>query len=141
MQGTELSCECFGAAALIMSLADLPAALEGLAAHVASSGVACGFYLLPMVMSLPSLTAAVMLPDRAYHGGCDSSEGGSAGLGELKAGNLHVFLTSSDATALELSADVAALQRSINLPRVSHAARLESQGLRVRRHGMWIILV
>ena len=38
MQGTDISCECIGAAAFIGSLSDLPAALEGLIAHVADSG-------------------------------------------------------------------------------------------------------
>lgn len=38
MQGTELSCECFGAAALIATLSELPATLQNLAIQVASSG-------------------------------------------------------------------------------------------------------
>ena len=33
-----MNCECFGAAAVVGSLAELPAALEGLTAHVADSG-------------------------------------------------------------------------------------------------------
>ena len=37
-QGTEISQECFGAVALIAALSELPAALDTVAAHVASSG-------------------------------------------------------------------------------------------------------
>ena len=37
-QGTDISCECFGAVALAESLSELPAALQGLTAHVADSG-------------------------------------------------------------------------------------------------------
>ncbi len=40
MQGTDISCECFGAAALVGSLSELPAAFEALTAHVADSGTA-----------------------------------------------------------------------------------------------------